>query len=192
MLLMRSVRQLWMPDKAVILNLFGFCLIVLLLPLRWLFAVITAACIHELGHYLAVYLCGGNIRSLRFAGSGAMMYATGLTTRAEVICLLAGPLMGLMPLLFTRQIPIIAVCGLVQTIYNLLPIDPLDGGKILHHMILICGGTERYYRSIERTFIFALTLTCICISLRFGIPLLIIPVACILRKIPCKQRPDWI
>jgi stage IV sporulation protein FB len=106
-------------------------LLVLILPLRWIFSAILAAAFHETCHALAVYLCGGNIHKLTVGGRGAVMCTEALTSGNELICILAGPIGSLLLVLFVRWIPRIAFCGLAHGIYNFLPIYPLDGGRAL-------------------------------------------------------------
>ena len=110
--------------------------ILLVLPLRWFAAWLTAAIIHEALHLIAVRLCGGHIRRLKIDINGAMMAATDLGCGSLLFSTLAGPLgcLALVPL--TRSFPTLAVCLLLQSVYNLLPIEPLDGGRALRIMCL--------------------------------------------------------
>ena len=103
---------------------------ILLLPLRWIFAAFLAAAVHELFHILAVYLCGGKVYDLSIGDRGAVMHTDGMSTCKTLICVLAGPLGSLLLVLFIRWIPRIAFCALFQAAYNLLPIYPLDGGRV--------------------------------------------------------------
>ena len=165
---------------------------IFLLPLRWLGAVLIAAIMHELGHYCAVYLLGGEVHSFRVNVSGAVMQASGLNQFSEIICLLAGPLAGLLPLLVFRGFPVLAICGAIQSAYNLLPIYPLDGGKILREIILIAGGSERCFKIIEYFTITLLSIACIYIHFRYRISLFLLVASCVFRKTPCKPQRDWI
>ena len=106
-------------------------LLLLVLPLQWVLAAIVAAGFHELCHACAVYLCGGNIKSITFGSNGAAMEIDPMTSGRELICALAGPIGGLSLLLFARWIPRIAICAGVQSLYNLLPVYPLDGGRAI-------------------------------------------------------------
>ena len=53
----------------------------------------------------------------------------------EVVCILAGPLGGLSLLLLCRRFPRVAICGMLQSVYNVLPIYPLDGGRALRGIL---------------------------------------------------------
>ncbi len=63
------------------------------------------------------------------------MRADGMSSGKSVICILSGPMGSLLLFLFVRWIPRIAFCGLLQGIYNLLPIYPLDGGRVVRCML---------------------------------------------------------
>lgn len=179
-----------MSDKRSIGSLLGLVLMFYLLPLRWIGSALIAALIHELGHYCAVRLLGGSVHSLNFRAGGAVMNASGLSPRAELISLIAGPMAGLLPTLTIRVFPTIALCGIIQSAYNLLPIYPLDGGKILRLITFMVGGTERFYRIIEHSVLMLLFLLCVYIQVHFGISLFLFFVVFLLRKTPCKPRKD--
>lgn len=106
-------------------------LAVLVLPLRWLGAAILAAVVHEACHWGAVKLCGGQATRLSAGIWGAEMTVTGLNARQELLCALAGPVGGLVLLSLSRFLPRTALCAGLQSLYNLLPIYPLDGGRAL-------------------------------------------------------------
>lgn len=104
---------------------------VLILPLRWLVAFIAASAFHELCHYCAVVLCGGQVNGISFDATGIKMSVGHLSGGKELFCALAGPMGALLLLLFVRWIPAVAVCAAVQSAYNLLPFYPLDGGRAM-------------------------------------------------------------
>ena len=106
-------------------------LAVLVLPLRWLGAVILAAAVHEACHWIAVRLCGGQVYRFSAGIFGAEMAVTGLSPWQELLCALAGPAGGLMLLGLSHVLPRTALCAGLQSFYNLLPIYPLDGGRAL-------------------------------------------------------------
>ena len=104
-------------------------LLLLTLPLRWVLACFLAAAVHELGHVLAVLLCGGRITGILLSFRGARMDAAPLPVGAELCCVLAGPLASLLLGLGLPWFPRLALCGLVQGVYNLLPFGALDGAR---------------------------------------------------------------
>lgn len=106
-----------------------------LVPLQWLFSWILAAMLHELGHYIALVSCGGTLIRISIRGNGCIMHTSPLSLRREIFCIAAGPLAGIFILLFYRYLPRTCLCAAAQTIYNLLPIYPLDGGRILRCLI---------------------------------------------------------
>ncbi len=123
-----------MPGNRLWISGF-FCIwlamLLLTLPLRWLFAVLIAASVHEGCHALAVRLCGGRVRFFTANSYGAVMYATELTSGRALLCALAGPVGGLCLLWLAPVFPRTALCAGFQSLYNLLPVEPLDGGNAL-------------------------------------------------------------
>ncbi len=115
-------------DERVYLH---WALLLLVLPLKWLLAAAAAAAFHELCHGAAVYALGGQVRDLTIGPFGAVMAVEGISGYREALCALAGPLGSLFLLIGIRYFPMLGLCGLVQGCFNLLPVYPLDGGRIL-------------------------------------------------------------
>lgn len=115
-----------------------FAAAVLLLPLKWVCAWFIASVIHELCHYFALRLCGVQVFSVRISCSGAIMETESMHPRQEILCALAGPLGGLLLLIILRIFPAIAICAFVQSVFNLLPVYPFDGGRALRAIIRVC------------------------------------------------------
>ena len=105
-------------------------------PVGCFWPFLGAAAIHEAGHCLAVKLCGGSIHALSLTVRGAVLQTTPLSYRQEAICALAGPCAGFLLLLLVRLFPWLAFWGLIQGIYNLLPVYPMDGGRALRCALL--------------------------------------------------------
>ncbi len=118
-------------------------LMFLLLPLRWVLAALLAGAIHELCHYGAVRLLGGKVTAFSVFSSGARMDAAGLGRGKALFCILAGPLGSFSLLLLARWLPRLAICGGIQGAYNLLPIEPLDGGRALRCLMGFWLSPER-------------------------------------------------
>lgn len=189
-----------MPQNSAMISVtpaacISVALSTLLLPLDWVCAWLIAVAFHELCHILIVKIFKCDIYSICFTLSGAAITTEPMTTKQTVISALAGPCGGFLLMSTFRWFPQLAICGCMQSIYNLLPLAGLDGGRALHTITLyffpqrkaqrICKTTDRITRLV--LFVvglwtawklrwFALAIFCIIlfISKRHG-------------KIPCKQ-----
>lgn len=108
-----------------------FAVLILLLPLNWVLASVTAATVHELFHLFFLKLSRVPVYSLRIGGRGALLETGTMESRQEFFCALAGPMGSLMLILLLRILPRTALCGLVQGIFNLIPLGESDGARIL-------------------------------------------------------------
>jgi Zn-dependent protease len=106
-------------------------LLILLVPLRWLLAAAVSIAVHEICHIVAIRCFGIPIESIRIALDGARIQACPLTPGQELICALAGPVGGLCLLPLARWCPVTALCAAFHSLYNLLPVYPQDGGRVL-------------------------------------------------------------
>lgn len=104
-------------------------LILLVFPLRWIMAGLLAAAVHEIGHLAVLRLFGGRVGAIGITANGAYIAACGLPPWQELLCVLAGPLCGLSLLPLSRWLPRTAICAVLQSLFNLLPVYPLDGGR---------------------------------------------------------------
>lgn len=109
--------------------------LLLLLPLNWLLAAAAAACIHEAAHIAAIYLWGGRIQQIRMEPLGAVIEAEGIEGTREAFCALAGPLGSLLLVLLIHKAPLLGLCGLIQGMFNLLPVYPMDGGRAILRLL---------------------------------------------------------
>ena len=105
--------------------------LILLLPADRLLAAVLAGGFHEIGHLLAIYAMGSRVSRVQIRASGTRIYTVLPGYRQEFLCAAAGPLMSLMLLLFCHTAPMLAFFGMIQGMFNLLPVYPLDGGRML-------------------------------------------------------------
>jgi len=115
-------------------------LMVLLFPLRFLAGVVLAAAVHELGHLAAIWLTGGRVRQIELHACGARIMTEPMEPGRELVCALAGPGLGAVTILAWRAFPELAAAGLVQTVFNLLPLPFLDGGRAIRAALVLFSG----------------------------------------------------
>ena len=97
---------------------------------------LLSATVHELGHLLALRLCGAEIKVIRLRAFGTQIVTAPIAYRKEIAVAAAGPLTNLILLILSAdKAPLLALVNLGLFGYNLLPIYPLDGGRILRSIL---------------------------------------------------------
>ena len=115
-----------------------------IVPIQWCAGAFLAAIVHELSHIAAIYLMGEEIFDIRISMFGSTIETHPVKKGREVVCAAFGPLGSLIFSSVFSFFPEAALCALVQGLYNLLPVYPLDGGRILHCLLpeAVCIGIE--------------------------------------------------
>ena len=185
----RSLRRVtWALDP---LACFWWALLILCLPIQWLWASAVAAALHETGHAMAVYLSGGRVRSIHIGITGASIYADCTSQGRAIFCSLAGPFASFLCLTLVRLWPLVALCGFVQGLYNLLPLYPMDGGRALLGVLRsFCRkNPDGVFLRVQMCFAILLTAFGFFAAIRLGLGLFaFFPVLPLLfGKIPCKE-----
>lgn len=111
--------------------LLGLAAMVLLIPLKWLAAVLISAALHELFHMAALFLLGIRVFGIKVDIHGAKIDTQSMSDGQELICALAGPLGGFALLGLAKWFPELSICAVFHSLYNLLPVYPADGGRVL-------------------------------------------------------------
>ena len=174
-----------------------FCVIaaaaILLIPLEWLGAWTVAVCVHELCHVVMLMLMGVPVRQIVIGADGTKICTQSMSPSKELLCALAGPAGSFSLLLLARWMPLVAICGFVQGCYNLLPLNSMDGGRIVSCLLrLFCGQSvagkvEGIIEWCAVAVLFLLSLYCL-LCLHLGLLPLIFVLFLAVRsgKIPCK------
>ena len=170
-------------------------LLVLCVPMKWLVAALTAGLFHELAHIAAIRLFGGKVTAMRIGIFGAKIDGEADGPLQSFLSVLAGPACSLVLFFTCRIFPRFALCAFVQGLFNLLPIFPLDGGRLLRILLEVwfpqrAQGIEK---GIGPVFVFAAGIFPWILWQRSKSGILPLLVSCVwmtgvfLRKKPCKQ-----
>ncbi|GIO39879.1 stage IV sporulation protein FB [Paenibacillus antibioticophila] len=119
------------------------------LELLALFAIVF---VHELGHVAAARLFGLSVVSVQllpFGGVAVIEEHGDLSSSREIVIALAGPLQNLLLIMISTTFHVMGLwdgafffyfiqCNLLIALFNLLPILPLDGGKLVQAVCAMC------------------------------------------------------
>lgn len=169
-----------------------WAILILLLPVKWLLCAGLAALVHELFHFCAVILLGGRVLRIRLFPAGAVMETDGVSGFREGLCALAGPVGSFLLVLFIRRFPVLGLFALVQGCFNLLPIDPMDGSRVLRSILdaIFPERAARYAHALEVLILCAIFLLVSTVSVRYRFGLLPL-VYCVLAfaNVLLRKRP---
>lgn len=184
-----------MPNKKSVITISGqvfllYAVFFLMVPIGWVTGWIVAATIHELGHIFALTMLKIHIHGIRVGISGTRIITEPMDNFTEALCTLAGPLTGLLFGLLLKQWPYIAVSGIIHSLFNLIPVFPLDGGRVLLCLFqsIFAIGTARKISVIFNTLIVAIFfLGGVWFAVRFEMGVLpiifpTVPILCSMRK----------
>ena len=113
---------------------------------RPLVTVLSAACVHECGHWAALRRCGARVTGFRLGVYGAVIEsdAVRLSYARELFCVLAGPGANMAAALFCtlcgNPSPAFTGANLILCAFDLLPVRPLDGGRALELLTAWAAG----------------------------------------------------
>lgn len=165
----------------------------MIVPLPWVSAWVIAAVVHECAHLLMLYLLDVKVKQILVGAGGAIIRIDHIVWWKEALCAVAGPAGGAFLCVTAGLFPRLAVCGMIQTVFNILPLYPLDGGRILYCIANrvfgnhAAGGICAAVSAISIVILFVL-----CLHFRLGasavVFLFVLAFRYIPVKFPCKQR----
>ena len=176
--------------------LFWFAMGILLLPIPWIFAWCIVVFLHEMGHFLALMALKVKVYSVSVSLAGARMKTDPMSCKKEIFCALAGPIGSMLPLLTASVFPRMAICGLLLSMYNFLPIYPMDGGRAMKSLFLCCFRGDKaikWYKCLENAAVIAVIALCLYIGVRISAEIHACFIALLLLirsgkiKTPCKH-----
>lgn len=179
----------------------SFCIylafLFLFVPLKWVLAWAVASGIHELFHYAAITLLKHKVYRISIGMAGIDMQTECMQINHELACALAGPVGGFLLVLLARWVPEIALCACIQSLYNLIPIYPLDGGRAIKCVLtmvmpecIVC----KVVNGIEKVILIAILGLTVYAAFHYNlgfIPILVVTSLLFklrMIKIPCKRN----
>lgn len=111
---------------------------------------VVGCVVHELGHILVIYLCGGEVKLISLTAVGAEIPLRGsFSYLQEFLCGLAGPVMNFLFALFVGLFfsegesgALVVGLSLALGCLNLLPVSQLDGGRALYCVLSVFFSLE--------------------------------------------------
>ena len=167
-------------------------------------AVLLAALCHELGHYAALRRRGGWVRAVRISALGAEMQVAGrMSYGGELLAVAAGPgcnllLWALLSLTGWPPLAPFAGAHLILGALNLLPVRPMDGGRLLWLLTALCTEpytADRVAYAVGAVASAALLVLCLYLTLTTGAGLFLLPGVlwlAIKGVLPNGAKPDKI
>ncbi len=162
-----------------------FALFMLLLFDAVLFIIyIASVLLHEYAHYLAALRCGLRMDEVKLHPFGAVLYGelTFLSRKQEIFVALAGPALNLaLAVIFTALwwiFPALymftdhaVLANTSLALFNLLPVYPLDGGRVAYNLMLLKMPPKRAFAVLHTSsMVFCALLFCAYIVTCFFVP----------------------
>ena len=168
-----------MPKIKIDLMSIIWCVLIIYFKSEWIIPCALAIIIHELGHILTSIFLKVQIKCIRTSILGARLEMDGdISYLDEMLIAFAGPFLGFCAFLFTfyyaqhsQQIMTFSIISLSLSIFNLFPIDTLDGGRIIKCLLFYLfplSKAEKIMRIISFFTLFFFWLTSVYIMLKLS------------------------
>jgi len=105
--------------------------LLLVLPFPLALSFLAASIIHELGHTAAIISMKIPIHTVTLTYTGAQIVTAPMSPNQELLAACGGPLAGICLTFLFPFLPFVALFAAGQTVFNLLPVMPFDGGRII-------------------------------------------------------------
>lgn len=132
---------------------FGFWSVICVLAwldMRMCLRFLLAVAFHEMGHLMTMVLTGVPVYAFRLKATGAVIRGGFTGYGQEMVCALAGPFSSfLLGFVCMRYAPKLALISCLLGAMNLLPVYPLDGGRILRSVLLLCTSEDKADRILR-------------------------------------------
>lgn len=132
-----------------------FPVVLLIIPIPWICAAVCSIVIHEACHILVARLLGKRIACISINSDGAEILMDNMSCIEELIVAAAGPCSCIFALFLAQHFPRFAVCSVVHSLYNLLPLYPSDGGRMIYSfakLLFSANTAQKLYKAIEKLF----------------------------------------
>ena len=174
----------------------GLSAAVVLVPFSWLLSWLVAVLTHESFHCAIILLARERIDRIKVGLLGIQMVTGFSKISNEIVSALAGPVGSAVLILFARWMPRVALCAFVQAVGNLVPIYPLDGGRVLSGILrgVYPVQGERIATVFQIVVLGLVSISWFFMACKWGLGImaLVLPVVLVMKtgkiKIPCKQR----
>lgn len=150
------MESIWILRHIYLDKYFLFFLIIIILTgnFNYFIPYFLLLFFHEISHAVTGIILGYKLERIIFYPLGGVTiinYPVNIPLFSELLIVIAGPLMQILVYLILKEYyPFIKLYHYTLLVFNLLPIYPLDGGKILS---IICGYYYSFIKSFNITFI---------------------------------------
>ena len=160
---------------------------------KMLVPLILSVLVHEAGHYFTVRYFHGEISSLSFNAGGLKLEynSSKFSYIQDIVCSLSGPAAGLFSSIIASILNFELFCGIsiVISAFNLIPVRPLDGGKILYSMTSLIFDEKSHIicRFIEITVLIILSALAVYVFIFTSGNISLLLITCVLIFYYCKE-----